>query len=263
MSYCVEQPQQPSLQQQPVQEESTSNNEDDIQVNDSNLDNDHHDHPQHHQSYESSIDICSVDQMKHDETFINIDDDVVGIGCIVDDFIVNHDHHHINKSINNYNHENELIFKQISHSINDNIGDNNGSTTTTKTTTTTNNNRSILQNVNGYAGPGQILAIMGPSGSGKTTFLNILSGRTKPSISGDITMNGQPLNKQLRRRICYVLQQDIFFPNLTLKQTLMVSRAGKFFSIECLNSNFQKKTLKPMPSIHKCLSLFLNFFLFC
>ncbi|KAI2808521.1 hypothetical protein BLOT_006466 [Blomia tropicalis] len=101
----------------------------------------------------------------------------------------------------------ELIFQNISHQIG----------------TDTSLPRQILDDISGHVSPGQVLALMGPSGSGKTTLLNLLSGRVKPSAGGCITLNGTAINKQLRRRICYVLQQDIFFANLTLRQTLMYS----------------------------------------
>lgn len=60
---------------------------------------------------------------------------------------------------------------------------------------------------------------MGPSGCGKTTLLDCLSGQ-RPINSGSIKLNRERLSKKWRRRICYVLQQDIFFAGLTLRETL-------------------------------------------
>jgi len=37
--------------------------------------------------------------------------------------------------------------------------------------------RILLNNIEGFAAPNELLAIMGPSGSGKTTFLNVLAMR--------------------------------------------------------------------------------------
>ncbi|XP_033751581.1 ABC transporter G family member 14-like isoform X3 [Pecten maximus] len=80
-------------------------------------------------------------------------------------------------------------------------------------------NTSILQNVCGMSEEGKLLAIMGPSGAGKTTLLNALSGRL-PLTTGEISLNGVHISMKTKRKIGYVLQEDIFFPSLTLRETL-------------------------------------------
>lgn len=82
--------------------------------------------------------------------------------------------------------------------------------------------KQILHNISGEVCPGELLAMMGPSGSGKTTLLSILGARSARIIktSGAVTCNGCPLSKPFRRRVGYVLQDDLLFENLTVYETL-------------------------------------------
>mmetsp|Transcript_10203 Transcript_10203/g.17514 ORF Transcript_10203/g.17514 Transcript_10203/m.17514 type:complete len:787 (-) Transcript_10203:1212-3572(-) len=81
--------------------------------------------------------------------------------------------------------------------------------------------KKALREVSGYARPGEILCVMGPSGGGKTTFLHTLAGRAVYGTSqGTVLFGGAPRTKATRRRIGYVLQDDVFFSNLTVRETL-------------------------------------------
>ncbi|XP_065355351.1 uncharacterized protein E23 [Calliphora vicina] len=82
------------------------------------------------------------------------------------------------------------------------------------------NERKILDDISGIVSPGEVLAIMGPSGSGKTTLLDCLSGQRRIDC-GSIHVNREMMSKKWRRKICYVLQEEIFFSGLTLKETVM------------------------------------------
>jgi ABC-type multidrug transport system ATPase subunit len=69
------------------------------------------------------------------------------------------------------------------------------------------------------------MAIAGPSGAGKSTLLEILAGVIPPSrVSGEVLVNGQPINARCFRRLSgYVAQDEALFPLLTVKETLMYS----------------------------------------
>jgi len=82
------------------------------------------------------------------------------------------------------------------------------------------NMKQILFNVSGIAKPGEMIALMGPSGSGKTTLLNVLGGRALANLTGQVLINNVPFKKSMRRTIAYVLQEDIFYQNLTVRQQL-------------------------------------------
>lgn len=115
------------------------------------------------------------------------------------------------------------------------------------------NDRQILQNVSGKVHPGEMLAIMGPSGSGKTTLLNILAGRLSPG-SGEILLNGTNLNKKVKKKICYVLQEDIFFAHLTLQETLTFSAMLRLPDTLSKDQKLQKvEEIVDNLDIRKCL----------
>jgi len=84
-------------------------------------------------------------------------------------------------------------------------------TKTKKTKKTT----SILSNASGEAKAGRLLAIVGPSGAGKTSLLNALAKRVPRKgarLTGELIKTG---------RDSYVQQEDVFFAQLTVKETLL------------------------------------------
>ncbi|ONI31623.1 hypothetical protein PRUPE_1G322600 [Prunus persica] len=86
--------------------------------------------------------------------------------------------------------------------------------------------RFLLKNVSGEAKPGRLLAIMGPSGSGKTTLLNVLAGQLTASprlhLSGLLEVNGNS-SPNKAYKFAYVRQEDLFFSQLTVRETLSLA----------------------------------------
>ncbi|CBZ55402.1 ABC transporter family protein,related [Neospora caninum Liverpool] len=95
--------------------------------------------------------------------------------------------------------------------------------------------RQILFGLSGYFAPGEMVGILGPSGAGKSTFLSVLCGRLKKGVGGLIEVNGKPAPARMKKIVGYVMQQEHFFGNLTVEETLMYTvrlRLGKKISFE-------------------------------
>jgi ABC-type multidrug transport system fused ATPase/permease subunit len=112
----------------------------------------------------------------------------------------------------------------------------------------------ILNNVSGRVAAGQVVAIMGPTGSGKTTLLNVLARRIKLNVTGDVLVNGEPVKgRRLKRRMAYVLQDDIFFPNLTVRDTVSYTAYLKLpKSLSCQEKRERVEDILTELGIQRC-----------
>ncbi|KHN95207.1 ABC drug exporter AtrF [Metarhizium album ARSEF 1941] len=84
--------------------------------------------------------------------------------------------------------------------------------------------RRLLNDINGYAKPGVLVALMGASGAGKTTLLNTLSQRqTVGIVEGDMLVDGSALSSDFQRRTGYVEQMDLHEGSATVREALEFS----------------------------------------
>ncbi|KIW52326.1 hypothetical protein, variant 2 [Exophiala xenobiotica] len=84
--------------------------------------------------------------------------------------------------------------------------------------------RRLLEQVSGWVKPGTLTALMGISGAGKTTLLDTLAQRTSIGVvSGDIFVNGKPLDSSFQRKTGYVQQQDLHLETSTVREALRFS----------------------------------------
>lgn len=86
----------------------------------------------------------------------------------------------------------------------------------------------VLENLSTNIYKGEVIAIVGPSGCGKSTFLRSLNLLERPE-SGEILFNGVDIMdkkvniNKVREKIGMVFQQFNLFPNMTVKENIMLA----------------------------------------
>lgn len=84
--------------------------------------------------------------------------------------------------------------------------------------------RRLLHDVMGYVKPGTLTALMGASGAGKTTCLDVLAQRKNIGIvTGDILVDGRPLDSDFARGTAYAEQMDVHEGTATIREAMRFS----------------------------------------
>lgn len=118
----------------------------------------------------------------------------------------------------------------------------------------------LLHGVNGIVNSGMLMAIMGPSGAGKTTLLATISRRVKGKATGDVLLNGKPIDTEQMIRISgFVPQTDLAIESLTIQEHMEFMACMKMD--RRLRANFRRQRITVLLrelGLAKCISTKLS-----
>ena len=116
-----------------------------------------------------------------------------------------------------------------------------------------------LNNLNLSLNKGELRAVIGPNGAGKTTFLDVITGKVKPT-KGEVIFKGNSLVGTKEHKIARVgvgrkFQSPRVFENLTVRQNLEISVSQYSSTFKLITSNPNEDKLTQIERLLKIVNL--------
>ena len=116
-----------------------------------------------------------------------------------------------------------------------------------------------LNNLNLRIKRGELRAIIGPNGAGKTTFLDVITGKVKPTkgqvIFKEISLIGRKEHKIARLGVGRKFQSPRVFENLSVQENLELSVSSPKSPLNLLKKNIIKEQLEEVFHLMKVVNL--------
>ena len=116
-----------------------------------------------------------------------------------------------------------------------------------------------LNNLNLNLKKGELRAVIGPNGAGKTTFLDVITGKVKPS-KGEVLFKGKSLigskeHKIARLGVGRKFQSPRVFENLTVQENLEISVSTPKSPLNLIKKNIKDEQLDEIQHLMKIVNL--------
>ena len=116
-----------------------------------------------------------------------------------------------------------------------------------------------LNNLNLTLKKGELRAVIGPNGAGKTTFLDVITGKVKPT-RGEVVFKGKSLigskeHKIARLGVGRKFQSPRVFENLTVQENLEISVSTPKSPFNLIKKNIKDEQLDEIQHLMKIVNL--------
>ena len=116
-----------------------------------------------------------------------------------------------------------------------------------------------LNNLNLNLKKGELRAVIGPNGAGKTTFLDVITGKIKPT-KGDVFFKGKSLIGRKEHKIARLgvgrkFQSPRVFENLSVLENLEISVSTPKSPLTLINKKINPKQIEEIEHLMKIVNL--------